>query len=82
MKIAVKKEVGSVPGGGFHYMLHPIKMQGDFEAQIYEQIGYIVFDVIDSEGERMLLEAGSALKAQLEVAYATEKFLEQKSKLK
>lgn len=72
MRLAVKKDPGSVVGGGFHYMLHPIAMRDLFEEGVYRQMGYIILQVDDQKGERMLAEASKALCHQLEVAEVTE----------
>lgn len=72
MKLAVRKEEGRVPGGGFHYLLAPIRFESDSHARLWELMGYIVIDVDNVTGERLLAEAGAALKHQCEVAVITE----------
>lgn len=68
MKIAVRKEEGGIPGGGFHYMLHPIQMRCEQEAAIFGLMGYHVIGVDDAKGTRLLQEANAALRHQVEVA--------------
>lgn len=70
MKLAIKKEEGSVPGGGFHYMLHPFEV--DQPADFWRQIGYVVVDVPEEQGQRLLQEARQAMRYQLEIAYLCE----------
>lgn len=68
IKLAVRKEPGIIPGSGFHYMLFPMAMQHDFEAACFQQMGYIVIEVPETEG-KALLEAGrAALRHQMEIA--------------
>lgn len=77
MKLAVKKEPGSVPGGGYHYMLMPIKFDGiNFIPEIWELMGHIIIEVPEEQGERLLKETSAALRLQYEVAVITEKTLE------
>jgi hypothetical protein len=71
MKLAIKKDEGSIPGGGFHYMLHPFEVQ-DREADFWKAIGYVVVDVSEEKGKRLLQEAGEALRHQVEVAFLCE----------
>lgn len=77
MKLAVKREMGSVPGSGYHYMLHPISV--DREWELFELMGYIVFDVDDEKGTRLLKSAGAAIRFQVEVAVLAERALSDKS---
>ena len=72
MRIAVKKDEGSVPGGVFHYMLHPNAMATDGEAAIFHAIGYHVLSVNNLTGERLLKEARETMRHQVEIAYLTE----------
>jgi len=68
MRLAVRKEEGSVPGGGFHYLLHPIAMTSDAESEIFRLMGHIIIEVDDGLGGRLLADAGCALRHQVEVA--------------
>lgn len=68
MKLAVRKEEGSIPGGGFHYMLHPLAMNSEFECAVFAQMGYIIFEVPDDKGAQLIKAACAALSHQLEVA--------------
>jgi hypothetical protein len=68
MKLAVRKEPGHIPGGGFHYMLFPMKMESDFHAHAFALMGYIIVETSEEDGERLLKEARAALKHQCEVA--------------
>lgn len=71
MQLAVRKDVGGVPGGGFHYMLHPIAM-GPHEGEIFALMGYHIIDVGPARGARLLAESVAALRSQIEVAYLVE----------
>ncbi len=73
MEIAVRKEEGSIPGTGYHYLMHPIKFENEFQAACYEQMGYVVFDVADTLGEELLVQARQALCHQIQVAHLCEK---------
>lgn len=73
MKLAVKKEEGRVPGGGFHYMTHPMAMHDDFEAECYARMGYVIIEVSQEVGEKLIKGAGAALGHQMEVAYHADK---------
>lgn len=68
MKLAVRKEQGAIPGGGFHYMLHIEPMPTAVEAAIFDKMGYIVVDVSDETGARLLEQARAALLHQVEIA--------------
>lgn len=68
MKIAVRKEEGRMPGGGFHYMTHPIPMTDDFEAECFRQMGHVVIEVPDPKGQQLIQSAKQALLHQLEIA--------------
>lgn len=73
MKLAVRKDASSnVPAGGFHYMLHPQAMAGDMGAAVYEQMGYIIIEVPDEVGTRLIAGAVEALKHQVQVACLAE----------
>lgn len=72
MKLAVRKEPGSIPGSGFHYMLHPFIMQSDVEAAIFDSMGYHIIEVETDKGERLLKQAQAALNHQIEIAVITE----------
>lgn len=74
-KLAVRKEPGIIPGGGYHYMLHPIAMKSDQEAAIFETIGYVIIEVDDAHAAKLLDNARAAINHQVEVAVLTEKAL-------
>ena len=80
MKLAVMKAEGHIPGGGYHYMLHPIALKDDFEADVFKMIGYVILEVTDADGEKLLKEAREALMHQCQVAVLTEKAIDNKSK--
>ena len=69
MRLAVRKEEGRIPGGGFHYLLHPLEVAPGQEEKIYASIGYNIVDVPDATGARLLSEACAALRHQMEVAH-------------
>jgi hypothetical protein len=71
VKLAVRKMEGSIPGGGFHYLLHPFEVP-EREAPLWSGMGYELVDVEDTKGERLLGEAREALRHQLEVAYLVD----------
>lgn len=73
MKLAIRKDPGSIPGAGFHYFLHPIKMSTDWDAGVYEQMGNIIVEVDDKEGERLIAEAENALLHQCEIAHIADR---------
>ncbi len=77
MKLAVMKQEGSIPGGGFHYMLMPRLDRENEEkaAELWGMMGHVIIDVPAEVGERLLSEAGAALRHQCEVAVLTEKSL-------
>jgi hypothetical protein len=77
MKLAVRKDVGSVPGGGFHYMLHPMKMQSDQEAEIFNLMGHTIIEVDEERGEGLLKSAIAALNHQIDVACLTEEAIKE-----
>lgn len=79
MKLAVRKDEGSVPGGGYHYMLMPKKFEDERETQIWQMMGHIIIEVPDEHGERLLTQAGAALNHQMEVAVLTEKAIKDKA---
>jgi hypothetical protein len=72
VKLAVKKDEGSVPGGGYHYMLCPFAMESDKHAALWELMGYIIIEVDAEAGDRLLAGAREALRHQMEVAYLVD----------
>jgi hypothetical protein len=74
-KLAVRKEASAIPCGGFHYMLHPLKMGSDTEAAIFDQMGYVIIEVADPQAATLLDAASAALRHQVDVAGLTEKAL-------
>lgn len=75
IKLAVNKMPGHIPGGGFHYLLHPIAMMSDQEAEIFKLMGYVIIEVPGEKATELLKEANAALKHQVEVAILTEQAL-------
>lgn len=78
MKLAVRKDEGSIPGAGFHYMLMPLRLEGPnkvADADILALTGHVIIEVSDEVGERLLKEAVAALNHQVEVATLAEKAL-------
>lgn len=74
MKLAIKIDSsGNYPGGGFHYMLHPMAMRSDREADIFRWMGHTIIEVSDEQGVRLLDSAGAALNHQIEIAILCEK---------
>jgi len=73
MKLAVRKDPSSIPLGGFHYLLFPMKMDSDDQAAFFELLGHIVIEVPDERGEILLNQAKEALRHQLEIATLAEK---------
>lgn len=72
VKLAVRKEEGRIPGGGFHYMLHPMIMESDFEAECFERMGHVIIEVPKEKGEQLVKAACAALAHQMEVAVFTD----------
>lgn len=81
MKLAVRKEPGAIPGAGFHYTLHPVKIENSMQAVFFELIGYVVIEVIDEYGEILIRQGLAALNHQVEIAIYTEKALKGRSHL-
>lgn len=82
MKLAIRKEEGSIPMGGYHYNLVPLKFESDREASLWGLLGYIIIEVTEEEGLRLLREAGAALRHQVEVAFITERMISESNKSK
>lgn len=61
MLIAVKKEEGSIPGGGFHYMTLPKPLEGYQLAMMWRAMGWEVIDVDDAIGKQIIEGAEKAL---------------------
>lgn len=72
MKLAVRKEEGRIPGGGFHYMLHPMAMTNDFEAECFKRMGHVIVEVPNDKGEQLLKAGRAALAHQMEIAVFTD----------
>lgn len=72
MKLAVKKDEGSIPGCGFHYMLHPFPFEDEKQAELWGLMGYHIVEVEAEKGERLLREARDALRHQIEVAFLVD----------
>jgi len=68
VKLAIRKEEGRIPGGGFHYFLAPHQELGEQDARLWAALGWIVVEVDQARGERLLSEAGGALRHQFEIA--------------
>jgi hypothetical protein len=75
IKLAVRKEEGRLPGGGFHYMLHPFAMTSDQETMVFEMMGHVIIEVPSHDAVRLLKEAVAALNHQVQVAFIFEKTL-------
>lgn len=75
MKLAVKKEPGRVPGTGYNYFLFPMIPDLNF----LELMGYIIIEVPVVVGERLLKEAGEALRHQCEIAVYADAFERKKT---
>jgi hypothetical protein len=73
VKLAVRKEEGTIPGSGYHYFLYPIEMENDAQAEVFRMMGHIVIEVADDVGARLIREAAAALFHQVEVAWLAEK---------
>lgn len=73
VKLAVRKDEGSVPGGGYHYCLFPKVIENDVEAQMFRMMGFILIEVPNDQADRLLAEAGAALRHQVEIAVLAEK---------
>lgn len=81
MKLAVMKMPGHVPGGGYHYLLMPMYLEGPkavANPEIMRMQGHIIIDVPNEHGERLLKEGGAALTHQCEIASLTEEALAKK----
>lgn len=72
VKLAVMKAPGHIPGGGFHYMLHPMKMTCEAEASIFELMGYNIIEVDEETADRLIKSAMLAINHQVEIAYLAE----------
>lgn len=72
MLLAVRKDEGSVPGGGFHYMLHPIEIASPREADLWRLMRYEIVEVEDERGKQLLADSRAALKHQVEVAFLVD----------
>lgn len=72
MLLAVRKEEGRIPGGGFHYLLMPMQIESDFQAECFRLMGHIIIEVPDQEGERLIKDAGKSIHHQCEVAVYTD----------
>lgn len=67
-RLAVRKDEGSIVGGGFHYMLHPIVMHSVQEEGVFALMGYSIIEVEDAFATDLITAARAALKHQVEVA--------------
>lgn len=72
MFLAIKKEEGSIKGAGFHFMMHPFRMNGREQVDIYKLMGYHIVQVPDERGEKLLEDAKVALSHQVEVAFLVD----------
>lgn len=70
--VAIRKDEGSIPGSGFHYMMMPMKMESPFQAYTYSRMGFKILELEDDIAERLLKESNAALVHQIEVANFTE----------
>ena len=71
MKLAVKKEPASIPGAGFNYFLFPLMPD---QNSFLELMGYVIIEVPVVVGDRLLREAGEALRHQCEIAVYADAF--------
>lgn len=73
MKIAIKKDEGNIPGGGYHYMTFPVPMETQgMHSVAFKMMGYEIIEVDDVLGEKIIKEARQALAHQVEVAHLYE----------
>lgn len=77
MRLAIKKEHGRLPMGGFDYLLMPQAIQPD-EEHFYTGMGFQLITVTDEQGTRLIQEAKRALQHQTEIAYLVEESLKAK----
>lgn len=68
MKLAINKRPDYIPTAGFHYMLHPMAMRDEQEANIFGVMGYIIIEVPENKGDQLLRSARLALAHQVEIA--------------
>lgn len=73
MKLAIRKEEGVIPLSGFHYMLFPMALSTEVQAEMFKLMGYIVVEVEQDVGERLIQQAGNAIRHQVEVALICER---------
>lgn len=74
MKLAVKKEPGSIPLAGYHYYVIPIELSDD-QAALFELTGHIIIEIENTVGQRIVEDACKALRHQCEIANFAEKEL-------
>ncbi len=67
MKLAVRKEEGQIHGAGYHYFLAPHRLT-EPDAAMWGLLGWHIVEVDDARGERLIREAGEALRHQFEIA--------------
>lgn len=75
MKLAVMKMPGHIIGGGYHYFLHPQRIEDKFQEECFSSMGHIIIEVTEERGEELLKESGQALLHQINIAalaYAAE----------
>jgi len=72
MKLAVRKYKTEIPCN-YHYSVHPMAMRDDREAEMFDVLGYDIFEFKDETGEQLLLGARQALNHEVTVAVLVEK---------
>jgi len=72
MRLAIKREAGEIPLCGYHYHLHPFVIRCDQEAAAFASIGYMIVEVEELRGERLLDEAKHYLALQAELLVLDE----------
>ncbi len=75
MRLAVRKSDGF---GGSQYALHIEKMSDRFMCEAYERMGYVIVDIEENQGRRLLMQMMEAIRLQCELASITEKTLREK----
>lgn len=76
MKLAIRREIGSVPGGGYHYFLFPAALDVEplnMQSEHLKMVGHIIIEVDDKRGEELLADSRIALKHQCEIAILADK---------
>jgi len=72
MRLAIKRECGHIPLSGYHYQLHAFPIRCNEEAAAFSCLGYMIAEVEELRGERLLDEARHALTLQAELMLLDE----------